>query len=1107
MVSAPIVASAQQQVAAAASAPDSKYAGEPLVVQQIRSVYRYHADGTGEKTIHVVCRIQSEASVRQYGVLNISYASGNESVEMHSLRVRKPDGTVVETPTADGQDMPAEVTRLAPFYSDLRQKQYPVRSLGVGDTLEYEAVIHMTTPQAKLASGEGEFWGAENLTTNVVALDEQVELRAPRERTLTVVSPAHKPEITDEGGERVYRWHGSQLKPTVPPPGAPKDEKANKDDESQPATGLPDIAWTSFANWAEVGAWYRTLASDRAAPTPELKAKAAALTEGATTDEEKVRRIYAYVSGNIRYIGVAFGIGRYQPHAAGEVLANQYGDCKDKHTLLAALLAAAGFEASPVLIGDGVKFDAAVPAPSSFNHVITAVELPAAGAQPARRVWLDSTAEVAPYGMLSQSLRDKDALLMPASGSPVLVKTPATLPFTAFDHWEAHATLDKDGKLTGHFDVTARGDLELLLRWSLHQVTAAQWPQLGQNLSSNFGFGGTVTNFAPASAEKTDAPLHYAYDYERDTYGDWPNHRILSLVPYGLFATARLDKKPVDPIQTGSPRIESARSVIHLPEGFTAKLPEAVHVTSSFASYDVTYTAKDGDVICETKLDVRTSSLPAEKWEEYNTFAKNVEDNSGVYIQLHAPGDPADASEAPASGAPTAGVPGASVTKDAPSTNTDAGAETLLREAAELFMKKDNASGMAKLDAARALNPSQPGLWAFYGSVAAMNRKFDEAETDYEKEVALHPGNEAVLRPLAELQIYRKEQPKAIQTLQQVLKLKPGDAQVTLQLASLLTHEKRYPEALTLLQSAALKSPGNKQLILQLGRTQLAAGRTEEAVSTLHTALEDTIDPLVLNDAAYELASHDVDLTLAEENAGKALAALEAETQKFSLAEVTSVSLGRASLVSATWDTLGWIEFKRGDLKLAESYLAAAWATSQHPEVGYHLGRVYEKQGRSQAAYDVYHQAQVTLHDGTFAGSDELPPRMAALEKAGTHAKPGDAGNALGEERTYTLPLLTKKQTSGDYYLLLSAGKVEGASWINGAPELKDLGPKVASTLQAALVAPDKPSLFPAGSSTRLIRRGVLSCSPTLHSCMLALMLPQDARVDPPIEVTTAASR
>ena len=66
-------------------------------------------------------------------------------------------------------------------------------------------------------------------------------------------------------------------------------------------------------------------------------AKAEELTRGKKSDLEKLQAIYDYVAKNFRYVSLSFGLGRYQPHSASEVLANQYGDCKDKHTLLAAL--------------------------------------------------------------------------------------------------------------------------------------------------------------------------------------------------------------------------------------------------------------------------------------------------------------------------------------------------------------------------------------------------------------------------------------------------------------------------------------------------------------------------------------------------------------------------------------------------------------------------------------------------------------------------------------------------------------------------------------------------------------------------------------------------
>src|SRR5262249_38279996 len=137
---------------------------------------------------------------------------------------------------------------------------------------------------------------------------------------------------------------------------------------------------------------------------------------------EKARRIYDYVARNIRYVSLSFGVGRYQPHAATEVLAGSYGDCKDKHTLLAALLRAAGIPSYPVLIGSSRKLDQDVPSPAPFAHVVTAAEIDS------NCVKLDSTAESEPFDVLLEPLRDKTALLGGEEASGGLKTTPAMSP-------------------------------------------------------------------------------------------------------------------------------------------------------------------------------------------------------------------------------------------------------------------------------------------------------------------------------------------------------------------------------------------------------------------------------------------------------------------------------------------------------------------------------------------------------------------------------------------------------------------------------------------------------------------------------------------------------
>ena len=119
--------------------------------------------------------------------------------------------------------------------------------------------------------------------------------------------------------------------------------------EKEAAENRPlKVQLTTFKDWEEVGNWWGALAAEQAKVTPAIESKAKELTAGLSTDAEKERAIYQYVAMKFRYISISFGAGRYRPHSAGEVLANQYGDCKDKHTLFAALLKAAGIQAGPL---------------------------------------------------------------------------------------------------------------------------------------------------------------------------------------------------------------------------------------------------------------------------------------------------------------------------------------------------------------------------------------------------------------------------------------------------------------------------------------------------------------------------------------------------------------------------------------------------------------------------------------------------------------------------------------------------------------------------------------------------------------------------------------
>src|SRR6185503_17401897 len=227
------------------------------------------------------------------------------------------------------------------------------------------------------------------------------------------------------GDRRVYRWKTAHPEP----PAEGENKPATR--EAPPA----DVRLSSFRNWNEFATWYGTLA---ALPSDDtVKAKAASLTAGARDEAAKIAAIYQFVSTEIRYVSLSFGVGRFAPHAPADVLAHQYGDCKDKAILLKALLEAAGVHAVPVLLNSRRSIADDLSSPAEFDHVI--VMVPAA--PPRAALWLDATLEVAPPGMLMASERNRKTLTIEGPGRAAVVSTPADPPFPAAEHVSIEGTV------------------------------------------------------------------------------------------------------------------------------------------------------------------------------------------------------------------------------------------------------------------------------------------------------------------------------------------------------------------------------------------------------------------------------------------------------------------------------------------------------------------------------------------------------------------------------------------------------------------------------------------------------------------------------------------
>lgn len=1041
-----------------------------------------NADGTGERDLHVRMRVQSEGAAQQFGVLAFAYASASETPQIKFVRVHKADGTTVDTPPADAIDMPADVTREAPLYSDLKEKHLPVRSLSPGDTLEYEVDTAINKAEAP-----GEFWGADHFTApgTLLVLAETLTLDVPADKYIQVWSPNHKPTVTDQNGRKIYSWEVAQLV-TAPkrtaddstPPPAPKDP-----DEDADGRKLPSVAWTTFHSWAEVGDWYRSLALKQAEPNDALRAKADALTAGAKTPEDQVRAIYEYVSGQTRYVGIDFGIGRYQPHAAAEVLADQYGDCKDKDTLLEALLHAKGFSTAPALIGAGIAPVPEVPSPAVFNHVITTVNLPGG------RIWLDSTPLSAPYQYLSAVIRDQKALVVPASGPAELVATPASAPYPFTARFEAAGTLDAEGKMTAKMTAIYRDDDEVAIRAAARSIAPADWDKASQYLSSAMGFGGTTSDTQFKNADDPGAPMVLTYDYARHPFGDWDNKLIVPLFPSLEFTALDSDTTaPQEDIDLGAPRSLTAVSRIQLPDSFRPDLPDPIHVKTDFATFDKTYRYEGNEIVAEREIVVLKTKVPKADWKQYESFTKDISLNSEAWIRLmQAPKTTVTTTPKPVPNTPSeviskdrntvviklAPEPADATATSAPAVEVpaDASADDLMKLAMQRMIARDWGGTKEMLDKAKAKNPEEENLWNGYGFIAEMeDRDYEQAKTDFRKELSLHPDNQMAVGSLAAVEDKSGDSVAARQTVQQYLDHHNGDLRLSQYLVSLETKAADYDAALKTLEKAADQNPDNRTLQLQISDTLIHLHRNDEAVAAAKSVLDGTDDPGLLNDAAYMLSEAGTDLALAEDTSRKSISKLEEKSADITTDQANSGAFAQANLLTASWDTLGWILFREGKLDEAKPLLTAAWRASLRAEIGDHLGQLYEAMGQKDEALTAYGFAQTACNSTTPEDVHaHITESVQRLKTAGAKERSETGTQALQDLRTFKVAKPAGTSGWGTFRLEVTTAGVIESQQMSGETHIAGIKPALDKMKFADLLPPD--------SKAHLLRSAVVSCS------------------------------
>lgn len=468
---------------------------------------------------------------------------------------------------------------------------------------------------------------------DIPSLSQSFTLQLPPGYTYGTVWAHHSPSEAANLEGRGWRWEmkdipGIDLE-RVPLSPAPESLAARM---TVHYAG-PGVVAADRSTWKSVGEWYDPLIRDRVAATPEIAAKAQELTAGKTDFYDKTEAIGEFVQKQVRYVAIEVGIGGYQPHAASDIFHNRYGDCKDKATLLSAMLSAVGVHAALMMV-DSRRGFVDPDAPSlEGDHMIAAIEVPKGNESPRlhsmvtastgrRYLIFDPTSEKTVFGELEHQLQGSYGILMEGADTQV-IQLPVLDPALNTIRRTASFRLDADGVLKGTVTEKRFGDVSELRREVYAKGDAKEQTEfLDHMLGRDFtAFSATDVKVENVDALNKDFTLTYSLSAERYAKA---MGSLLMVRPRVLGdLDIDTDRKPrTVPINLDETMQATDEYSIEIPDGYSVdEIPDPVKLDLGFAAYQSDVQVTGNTLHYKRTYTIRQITLPADRYADVQKLA------------------------------------------------------------------------------------------------------------------------------------------------------------------------------------------------------------------------------------------------------------------------------------------------------------------------------------------------------------------------------------------------------------------------------------------------------------------------------------------------------
>ena len=566
-----------------------------------------YSNGLDRVRVQQVFFVGSDAAIDAHRLTSISYSPSRESLRIVHARAWKPNGQVVDAQVA-GDQQPAESS--SSMYYDTRTRQLRFTGLERGDVVEIEYLLSPTLASSPYGKyfGEMVFFAGHNATEL-----KRYVLIAPATQTIFAHAERVQPAIIlTRGDSKIYIWEAQQVPALVLEPHSPGLSELS-----------PYVHVSTFADWRQLGAWYADLVRPQFALDAALEQALNELLRGKRGDKEKISAIQDFVLRSTHYVAQEFGVYSYKPYPVARTYARRFGDCKDKASLMIALLRAAGIEAQLALVRTrslgGVAAQPASIAP--FDHAIVYI--------PKYDLWLDGTAE---YAVRELPLEDQGALALTVSldGTAQLRHTPMSRASDNFTKHTIHAQLTPQGVLRFSGSTIARGEDAPGLRQELsdreRQLESVR-RDLAQVFPSIQVYSVDVLDQTWTGDEISEGDISVAFRGDVDSL---QQKRVISLgaswIPRSYVAALAAAGSRSEDLMLFAPWTTEEEIHITLPAGTrVTELPRDKSISTPFGSLKLRYHKSSGEILVQSHVQFNKARVAAADYPAFHDFCIQLE--------------------------------------------------------------------------------------------------------------------------------------------------------------------------------------------------------------------------------------------------------------------------------------------------------------------------------------------------------------------------------------------------------------------------------------------------------------------------------------------------